>query len=754
MFARDVSVPWKPATVRLDTYSGAPVEFAAYNVDPADVIIAGQSRRPRAIDTTHRKPLQRWRFSPPPGFRFESSDVTVPIGEQEGFYVVEARRGDAVQQVWINRTHVGLLTKESPEGLLVWAVDLHSGKALADMSVSFLVGLKLLERKTDRNGLIVWSDMRNRPTFALAEHNAARAFVSILPQAPLPGAIVGMRLESAAVRAGSNVRFAGFARRRAGETYKLASGDVRVTLAGGGKTLAATTARLDAAGAFDGSIEVPANAPAGDYAILAAAAGGVGGTSLHVDAVADLALEVRTACPCDAGKNVPLAFAASRGGVGVAGVAIDVEIVRTPHIVPPGAAEDVPRWGTTIVYQGSLRTGEGGRAQLSLPAPTDGLDSTYGIRATANGATATTRVAVPNARVALAVEPAAPNADVGVPVAVDVRGFDAVDGSPANGLAVRLRLSHGSTVQDQDLTLDERGRAHAVFRQTSLGSNMVLAEADVDGRHVLDAATVSVEPSALSGTTASDAADVTLALDKTRYRPGEKIVVRANAPGAVGDALVTLDGARTYTTRVASATRGQATATLEIGDPQGDVRVSAAFVRDGSIALGTAEVHLDGPGRARTTEIALERTAYAAGEIAHVSVRDGGRHGSATFVVRVADGRESGPALFDDAPAVLSSGGTSSQNPASESPAWHAYVAPASSKASDIFAAEQPQKVSTEVPSLAAAAPRTLLWRVDRSDAESLEEPVPKDPGHYVLSILKISADGAVGAASARFSVQ
>jgi hypothetical protein len=749
-----VSVPWKPATVRLDTYSGAPVEFAAYNVDPADVIIAGQSRRPRAIDTTHRKPLLRWKFSPPPGFRFESSDVTVPIGDQEGFYVVEARRGDAVQQVWINRTHVGLLTKESPEGLLLWGVDLRSGKPLGGMSVAFLVGLQLIERKTDPNGMIVWRDMRNRPTFALAEHNAARAFVSILPQAPLPGAIVGMRLESAAVRAGSSVRFAGFARRRVGDTYKLASGDVRVTLAGAGKTIAATSVRLDAAGAFEGSIEVPANAGAGDYAILAAAAGGVGGTSVHVDAAADLALDIRAACPCDAGKNVPLAFGASRAGTGVGGVPIEVEVVRTPHIVPPGAAEDSPRWGTTIVYQGSLQTGADGRAQLSLPAPTDGLDSTYGIRATTSGATATARVAVPSARIALAVEPGAPNADVGEPVAIDVRGFDPADGSPANGLAVRVRLSHGSTVQDQDLTLDERGRAHAVFRQTSLGSNMVLAEADVDGRRVLDAATILVEPSALSGTTASDAAVVTLALDKTRYRPGEKIVVRASAPGAVGDALVTLDGARTYTARLASATRGQAAATLDLGDPQGDVRVSAAFVRDGAIALGTAEVHLDGPGRARATEITLERTAYAPSEVAHVTVHDGGGHGPATLVIRVADGRESGPALFDDAPAVLSSGGTSSQNPASESPAWHAYVAPASSKASDIFAAEQPRKVSTEPPTLAVAAPRTMLWRVDRGDAESLDVPVPKEPGRYILSILKIGDDGDVGAASASFSVQ
>ncbi|MGB6414208.1 MAG: hypothetical protein WBF19_12740, partial [Candidatus Cybelea sp.] len=38
LFAADSSVPWKPATVRLDTYSSAPVALAVYAVDPADVL--------------------------------------------------------------------------------------------------------------------------------------------------------------------------------------------------------------------------------------------------------------------------------------------------------------------------------------------------------------------------------------------------------------------------------------------------------------------------------------------------------------------------------------------------------------------------------------------------------------------------------------------------------------------------------------------------------------------------------------------
>ena len=753
LFARDVNVPWKAATVRLDTYSGAPVDFAVYGVDPADVIIAGQNRQARPLDTSRRKPIARWKFSPPAGLQFNSSDVSVPLGNQEGFYVVEARRGDAVQQVWMNRTHIGLVTKESPEGLVIWAVDLHTGRPLSNLSVLFLVNVHLVERKTDGNGLVLWRDLRNRPLFALAQRDSAVAFVSILPQAPLPPSIVGIRLESAVARAGSTIHFAGFARRRSGNALKLGTGDVRVTLGASGRTLAQTTAQFDADGAFDGTLEVPTNLAAGDYAILASGAGGVGGTTLHVDAAADVALAIRSGCPCDPKKAVPITVVATRGGMPAEGVKIAVEVVRSPHTLAPGLA-NAQRWGTTEVYDGTMQSGSDGRAQITLPAPTDRLDSTYGIQATTAGATATAQVGVANAPIALDLEPAAPIVDPGSPVAFDVHGFNPNDGLPAPGASVHIHLSHGSNAQDQDVTLDAQGRARAIFRDVSLGSNLAIADATVGERDALDAAAVTVEPSALSGTTSGGASEVTIALDKPRYRVGDKITVRAQASGSNGDALITLDGARTYATRVGVTANGDAVATLELGDPQGDVRVSAAFVRDGAIAIGTIAVTVDGPGHQRATELALDHTTYAPGATAHVTVNDGGESGAATYAIRIADGPESGSALFDDAPAVLASGGTTSQNPASENPTWHAYVAPASSKANDIFTAEEARKAPTEPPSLGAAAPRTILWRVQHLSGGGFEVDVPKDPGHYVLSLMKISENGCVGAASVAFEVR
>jgi len=406
------------------------------------------------------------------------------------------------------------------------------------------------------------------------------------------------------------------------------------------------------------------------------------------------------------------------------------------------------------VVDRSAVTDAAGRARFSIPAPTDGLDSTYGVRAATSGASATTRVVVPRASVALALVPDALRVDVGQPVGFDVLGFGPADGSPAANLTVRVRLTHGASVQEQTLTLDVRGRGHVVFKEPSLGSNLAVAETSIGGRAATDAAAVLVEPSALAGVAASADTAVTVETDKTRYRPGGRVTVRASASGAAGDALVTLEGARTYQLRVVPVAEGVAQTTLDIGDAQGAVAVSAAFVRGGAIASGTAHLALDAPGHARVTALSLGKSTFAPGEPIHVTIEDGPPSEGATVAVRVAEGRESGPALFDDVPEILNAGATAVQIPASADPAWHAYVAPARSKASDIFAAERARKVATEPPVLGAAAPLTTYWQVSRASGSVLDVPAPIEPGRYVLSVLKIADDGAVGAASATFEVR
>ena len=151
------------------------------------------------------------------------------------------------------------------------------------MRVQFVVNDKFESTMTDANGLVGWR-RSPRPVFALAQWGSSYAFLSLLPQAPLPNTIVGVRIDSAVVHAGGTVRIVGFARSRAGNELRPTGGSATISLRFGARIVGERRVALDAAGAFEASFAVPANAAAGDYAVLAQAGDGVGGATVHVDA--------------------------------------------------------------------------------------------------------------------------------------------------------------------------------------------------------------------------------------------------------------------------------------------------------------------------------------------------------------------------------------------------------------------------------------------------------------------------------------
>lgn len=349
LFARNSSVPWKETTVRLDTYSSAPVDFSVFAVDPADVIVAGSNARPRVLATAHLHPVATWRFAPVGGYRFESSYVAVPLGSREGFFVVEARRKDVAQQVWINRSRIGLLSKQCAGEVLLYGADLGTGRALSNMRVSFLTGGRFVVRNTDAHGLIAWRDAQ-RPIFALAEFASSKAFVSLLPQAPLPNALAGVFVDSAVVHAGERLRVVGFARTRAGAEFKPARGQAEISVRAGPSELVRQAIGLDAAGAFATGVMIPETSPGGDYTVLVSAANASAGTVVHVDAnAAGMTLK---ATPVATAGGVNITVAASHAGLPVGGATVRIVVVRSPHIAP-AVATNV--WGVSKILDQACR---------------------------------------------------------------------------------------------------------------------------------------------------------------------------------------------------------------------------------------------------------------------------------------------------------------------------------------------------------------------------------------------------------------
>ena len=501
-------------------------------------------------------------------------------------------------------------------------------------------------------------------------------------------------------------------------------------------------------------LALPADAPAGDGAVLASYGGTSGGAAIHVDGVGDVVLTVAASCgaACAPDAAVPLIVSAKRAdGTPVAAREVRVRVVRAPHVFAPGTTGEGQTWGTAPVADLRVKTDADGFARGGIDAPTDGLPSTYGIVATSGAATASARVVASAARVALAVTPERADLDIGEPAAFAVRGFDAADGRPAAGLAVRLRLVHGPSAQEQQLTLDADGRARAVFRNVVPGTSLAFAQADADGKTAVDVGAVTVAPQALLGSRARRSAEVQIATDKPRYRVGEKLRVSASLAGAAGDAFVDFEGARAMGEQTLPVPGGRTSATFTVPETVGDAALGVAFVRDGALEYATQRVAIDGPGHARTTALAADKPSYAPGGVAHVTIADGDLRAGATLAIRLADARASSGASFEDAAAVLAGTGTTTQNPASADPAWHASVVPTRSTALDLSGNER-SPPSPE--SLGATSERALLWRIDRADREGFDLALPQAPGRYVVSVLKVSDDGDVGAATLAIEVR
>ncbi len=752
LFAHDTSLPWKPATVRLDTYTSAPVDFAVYQVDPADVLLAGSNTLPRAIDTRRRKPVAQWRYTPPGGYRFQSNDVDVPLGSREGFFVVEARRGNVGEQVWINRTRIGLLTKETPSGIVVYAADLGTGKPLARMRVSFIVNGRFTDRYTDASGLVNWRS-HPRPVFALAQWGSSAGFVSFLPQAPLPGTIVGVKTDSAVVHAGDDVHVAGFARSRSGARMRAAGGRAMLMLRSRDGVAAQTEVFLDAAGAFTADLHVPTSSAAGEYTLLANVNGATAGTAVHVDANAGgLSLELQPQCEgssCDPNADIPVVVRALRAGMPAAGVGIDVRVIRSPHAYA-GDPNQTP-WGIAHWSNVRVQTGADGRALIEIPHPSDGLASTYGVRVAAGGATADTRIVVPTAPVVLRVQVDRDDIGSGTPASFDVYGTRTGSVEPAANLAVQVQLIHGNSIQQQTLTLDEHGHARGAFSSPQAGANLIVATAAVGGTRAMDAAQVQVEPQTMETQDAQGSRNVTVKLDRARYGSGDLVHVEAQLSGAQGSALITLESPDRTETRVANVSNGHATAVFRLRDTAGVLAAGAAFVRDGSLQWSSAPLVVDAPGRPVAAVLQLDKSTYAPGANALVKVGDV-RPGTGTAFVRITKGTPTGSALFTSAPQLLAIGTTATQDTAAQGASWHPWVDSTGEHAQiQTFAR---RTAPPDDLTMTQADTASVYWNVDRHSGNSLSVPVPQAPGKYVISLLKVDDDGRITAASADLVVQ
>ncbi|HEY5341615.1 MAG TPA: hypothetical protein VIK27_11355, partial [Candidatus Aquilonibacter sp.] len=399
----------------------------------------------------------------------------------------------------------------------------------------------------------------------------------------------------------------------------------------------------------------------------------------------------------------------------------------------------------------TVQTDGSGHATVMIPHPTDGLASTYGVRIEAGGASAVTRILVPTSRATIRLQLDRDQQTLRTPVNFDVYANEVGSGKPLPGARVTVQMQHGTSIAQQELTLDQAGHAHGTFSSPSLGTNLIFASLVDGGRKATDAGQVDIVPQATQDTSLTGSSNIRIALDRTVYHVGEEAHIDALLPGARGDALLTIESANGARTIVAPVRDGRAAASVRITDETGDVRVGAAFVRDGSIAWSTVPLTLDAAGRPMSAAVVMPDAPPEPGTMIHVALR-GVANGEGTAFVRISRGAPSGGALFESAPALLAVGLAATQVTAPDGRTWHPWVDSTGVHAQVIGferRSSPPQNLSLE-----QADTEAISWTVLHDDGSTMTLQVPLTRGRYTLSILKVDDDGRVISASSPIVVQ
>jgi len=107
--------------------------------------------------------VSTWKWTVPPGERWESQKVTVPVGEK-GVYLVEATEGTLRAYTIVVVTEIAVITKAAPGRLLSFVVDRHTGDPIAGAMTRLWIDQKEIASKpTDQQGLMDTTVTQDKP---------------------------------------------------------------------------------------------------------------------------------------------------------------------------------------------------------------------------------------------------------------------------------------------------------------------------------------------------------------------------------------------------------------------------------------------------------------------------------------------------------------------------------------------------------------------------------------------------------------
>lgn len=312
---REVFAPEEKQQIGVRAFRAAQVAFTLWRLPESRLLDMARDYRAAYVtgnDTTGLERVTAWTHDLPggPPFAWHEQDVALPDEQPAGVYVLEARAAGLARRVVFFVSDLSLVAKRSATQTVLWAGSLRTGLPLADVAVfrvapsamadtrlgggqrwaEILAQARAERAVTDADGLVrVASAAAARARWLAVSEKHGVAIV----ESPLSGEAQGggdrlfLFTERPIYRPGHTVYWKLFARRAEGEGWALpaAGTSVKLELHGpdeGAIEMPAVT--LSATGAADGSIEIPAEVPLGDWTLTATAGRATGSAPVAIEA--------------------------------------------------------------------------------------------------------------------------------------------------------------------------------------------------------------------------------------------------------------------------------------------------------------------------------------------------------------------------------------------------------------------------------------------------------------------------------------
>ncbi|MBE7560038.1 carboxypeptidase regulatory-like domain-containing protein [bacterium] len=561
-------------------------------------------------------------------------------GQPAGLYVLESAAGGATDRLMIVATELGLVAKSSPAGILIYAVDLSTGRKRAGVPVRLVrAGALVAEATSDADGLVVFpvKPIAGMRAIALSGPHFASVDAVFGQEAPKESGRVYVYTERPIYRPGQTLYWKAVIRAMRSDSggpedryLPPATGEARYKIEDSrNQTVAEGTVPLNAMGSTSGLFRLGEEAPLGTYRISVSDGRFSGQAVFEVEEYRkpEYLLTVDADRPYSlGGESIRFRLHAMYFfGSPLAGVPVRYNLYSSEYA-----------WGGygELLESGNLKTDGEGRAMLDFVPPAAAGTRWLTLEVTLEDASgrqvrAEHRVRVVEGEFTLSLTVDQRVVRAGMPVVLRLRARDHAGQPRAARVALeitrwkydpRVGDRQREVVADEFLTVPESGETSYLYTPRQGGRLEITALAtDSRGHAIRDVLYLWVQSDEEEPVRADSA--FALTLGKEDWKPGETLraVVLARAPD--GDVLFTLEREQVVERRMVRLKGGVAMLELPVTEALAPgCRLAATLMRGLSFYSAAENIKVQGRLQRLSVELSFDRPEYQPGERMRLSL--------------------------------------------------------------------------------------------------------------------------------------